>query len=47
MIMYAMMLRFMPTRVAEIAAAVVYSLMILATLYCSVEPQAEFGYLRL
>jgi hypothetical protein len=45
--MYAMLLRFMPRKVAEIAAAVVYALMILAILYCSVEPQAEFGYLRL
>jgi hypothetical protein len=26
---------------------VIYALMILAILYCSAEPQAEFGYLRL
>ena len=47
MIMYAMLLRFIPPRAAEIAAAVIYSLMILAILYFSVEPQAEFSYLRL
>lgn len=44
--MYAAFLRFMPPRAAEIAAAVIYSLMIVAILYCSVEPQAEFSYLR-
>ena len=44
--MYAMLLRFMRPRAAEIAAAVLYSLMILAVLYCCVEPQAEFSYLR-
>ena len=45
--MYGILLRFMPPRVAEFVAAVLYVLMILAILYCSAEPQAEFGYLRL
>ena len=44
--MYALLRKFMPPRAAEIAAAVVYGLMIMAVLYCSVEPQAEFSYLR-
>ena len=44
--MYAVLLRFMPARAAEIVAAVIYALMILAILYTCVEPQAEFSYLR-
>jgi hypothetical protein len=44
--MYAVLLRFLPPRAAETAAAVIYALMILAILYTCVEPQAEFSYLR-
>ena len=44
--MYAFLLRYLPPAAAEITAAVLYSLMILAILYCSLEPQAEFNYLR-
>ena len=45
--MYGLFLRFLPRLTAEIAAAIVYALMILAILYCSLEPQADFNYLRL
>jgi hypothetical protein len=44
--MYAFLLRYLPPVAAEIAAAMLYSLMILAILYCSLEPQAEFNYLQ-
>jgi hypothetical protein len=44
--MYGLFLKFMRPRAAEMSAAVVYALMILAILYCCVEPQAEFSYLR-
>jgi hypothetical protein len=44
--MYDILLRHLPPVAANIAAAVLYSLMILAILYCSLEPQAEFNYLQ-
>jgi hypothetical protein len=44
--MYAFLVRFLRPRVAEVVAAIVYSLMILTILYCSLEPQAEFNYLQ-
>jgi hypothetical protein len=44
--MYAALLKVLPARAAEIVAAVIYTLMILAILYTCVEPQAEFSYLR-
>jgi hypothetical protein len=44
--MYGLLLELLPPRATEIVAAVLYALMILAILYCSLEPQAEFNYLR-
>ena len=44
--MYGLLLKLLPPRIAEIVATVLYTLMILAILYCSLEPQAEFNYLR-
>lgn len=45
--MYGAVLARLGPRLAPYAAAVLYALMILATIYCALEPQADFNYIRL
>lgn len=45
--MYDFFLRHLGARNAQFALAVVYAGMILAVLYCILEPEAQFNYLNL
>jgi hypothetical protein len=45
--MYGFLKRYLPGPAADVLMALWYALLILAVLYCAVEPQAEFRYLLL
>jgi hypothetical protein len=45
--MYGLLKRYLPSLVADVLMALWYVLLLLATLYCAFEPQAEFRYLML
>lgn len=45
--MYSYIVAVVGKRWADVVAALIYALLILAILYCLFEPQAEFRYLDL
>ena len=45
--MYGFFKRYLPGPAADVLMALWYVLLILAVLYCTFEPQAEFRYLML
>jgi hypothetical protein len=45
--MYGFLKRYLPSPLADVLMAMWYVLLILAVLYCSFEPRAEFQYLML
>ena len=45
--MYGFLRQNFGSKLANYAAPILYSLMVLAVIYCIFEPQAQFNYLRL